>query len=43
MSQVPNAQLESLMVGGQLLGQAQQNQATTFQRQAQQRARTCRM
>jgi hypothetical protein len=35
---MPNAQLESLAVGGQLLGQAQQNQATTFQRQAQQRA-----
>jgi hypothetical protein len=38
MSAVPNAQLEGLLAGGQLLGQAQENQATTFQAEAQRRA-----
>jgi hypothetical protein len=38
MSSVPNQQLESLLAGGQLLGQASQNQQATFQREAQQRA-----
>ena len=38
MSSVPNTQLEGLLAGGQLIGQASQNQATTFQREAQQRA-----
>jgi hypothetical protein len=38
MSSIPNAQLEGLLAGGQLLGQAQQNQATTFQAEAQRRA-----